>query len=142
MTSAPLSLIRSGTYHRAVDDEAAARRWVEGWTKGWESGDADAIGALYAPDAVFRSHPFREPERSGRDYALRAFRDEELVECRFGTPIVAGERAAVEYWATLRAEGEEETLAGIAVLRFGADGLVVEQRDYWVMEPGRRPPLF
>ncbi|HKP17674.1 MAG TPA: nuclear transport factor 2 family protein [Gaiellaceae bacterium] len=125
-----------------MDTAAAAHAWIDGWTRGWENGDADAIGALYAPDAVFRSHPFREPERSGRDYALRAFEDEELVECRFGAPIVTGERAAVEYWAILRSEGEDETLAGIAVLRFRADGLVAEQRDYWVMQPGRRPPLF
>jgi ketosteroid isomerase-like protein len=125
-----------------VDVEAAARAWVEGWTRGWEAGDADAIGALYADGAVFRSHPFREPEKSGRDYALRAFQDEDLVECRFGDPVVAGERAAVEYWALLAADGEEETLAGIALIRFGPNGLVVEQRDYWAMQPGRTPPNF
>jgi ketosteroid isomerase-like protein len=125
-----------------MDAEAAAGAWVEGWTRGWEAGDADAIGALYAADALFRSHPFREPERSARDYALRAFADEQLVECRFGEPVVAGDRAAVEYWAILSAEGEEETLAGIALIRFGPDGLVVEQRDYWSMQSGRIPPRF
>jgi len=125
-----------------VDGEAAARAWVKGWTAGWENADADRIGALYAEDAVFRSHPFREPERSARDYAQRAFADEELVECRFGEPIVDRDRAAVEYWAVLSADGDQETLAGIAVVRFGEDGRVVEQRDYWSMEPGRRPPNF
>jgi ketosteroid isomerase-like protein len=125
-----------------VDTEAAAQAWVEGWTKGWEAGDAEVIGALYAPNAVFRSHPFREPERSARDYALRAFADEELVECRFGEPVVDADRAAVEYWAVLSAEGEEETLAGIALIRFGPDGRVVEQRDYWSMQAGRTPPRF
>jgi ketosteroid isomerase-like protein len=125
-----------------VEATEAARAWVEGWTKGWEAGEADGIGALYAEDAVFRSHPFREPEKSGRDYALRAFQDEELVECRFGEPVVDGDRAAVEYWAVLSADGEEETLAGIALLRFGPDGPVVEQRDYWSMQPGRTPPNF
>jgi SnoaL-like protein len=125
-----------------VDVEVAARTWLEGWTRGWETGDAEAIGALYAPDAVFRSHPFREPEKSARDYALRAFADEELVECRFGEPVVDGDRAAVEYWAILAADGEEETLAGVALLLFGPDGLVVEQRDYWAMQPGRSAPNF
>jgi SnoaL-like protein len=125
-----------------VDVEAAARAWVEGWMQGWKSGDADLIGTLYARDAVHHSHPFRGPERSARDYAVRAFADEELVECRFGEPVVQDGRAAVEYWAILRAEGDEETLAGIAMLRFGADSLVVEQRDYWAMQPGRIPPIF
>ena len=125
-----------------MDAAAAARAWVEGWTKGWENGDAEAIGSLYAQDAVYRSHPFREPEKSPRDYALRAFADEELAECRFGDPVVDGDRAAVEYWAVLRAEGEEETLAGIALLRFGEGGRVIEQRDYWSMQPGRAEPNF
>jgi ketosteroid isomerase-like protein len=125
-----------------MDVEGAARAWIEGWTSGWQNADAETIGALYAGDAVFRSHPFREPEKSTRDYALRAFADEELVECRFGEPVVAGDRAAVEYWAILSVDGDEETLAGIAMLRFGPDGRVVEQRDYWSMEPGRRPPNF
>jgi hypothetical protein len=138
----PLVRFPAGTYHRLVDFESAARAWVEGWTKGWESSDANAIGALYAESAVHRSHPFREPETSTRDYVLRAFADEELVECRFGEPVVAGDRAAVEYWAILSAEGNEETLAGVALLRFGPDGRVVDQRDYWSMEPGRRPPNF
>jgi hypothetical protein len=125
-----------------VDGEATARGWVAGWTKGWENADPQPIAELYAPDAVFRSHPFREPERSAGDYARRAFADEDLVECRFGEPVVAGDRAAVEYWAILSADGEEETLAGIALLRFGPDGKVVEQRDYWSMEPGRGSPNF
>ena len=125
-----------------MDVDTAVRAWIEGWTKGWQAGDADAIGALYTEDAVFRSHPFREQERSARDYAVRAFADEELVECRFGEPVAHGDRAAVEYWAILSAEGNEETLAGIALLSFAPDGLVVEQRDYWAMQPGRTPANF
>jgi SnoaL-like domain len=125
-----------------VDVAAAAKVWVAGWTQGWEAGDAEMIAALYAPGAVYTSHPFREPEKSARDYALRAFADEELVECRYGEPVVAGDRAAIEYWAILSADGDEETLAGIALLRFDESGLVVEQRDYWSMQPGRTPARF
>jgi SnoaL-like domain len=125
-----------------MDTAAAARAWVEGWTKGWADGDADAIAGLYAEGALYRSHPFREPERSARDYLLRAFADEDLVECRFGEPVVGEGRAAIEYWALLSADGEVETLAGVSVLSFGDDGLVTEQRDYWSMQPGRAEPNF
>ena len=52
--------------------------------------------------------------------------------------IVGGDRAAVEYWAILRVEGKKQTLAGATLLRFDADGLVVEHRYYWALEPGRR----
>jgi ketosteroid isomerase-like protein len=120
-----------------VDAQAAARAWVEGWTTGWENADPERIAALYADDAVFRSHPFREPERSARDYALRAFADEDCLECRFAEPHVAGDWAAVEYWAILSADGDVETLAGVALVRFAPGGLVAEQRDYWAMQPGR-----
>ena len=51
---------------------------------------------------------------------------------------MSGDRAAVEYWATMRVGGEEQTLAGTTLLRFDDDGLVVEHRDYWAMAEGRR----
>lgn len=127
-----------------MDAEDSARAWVEGWSRAWPAGDAVAVGDLYAEGAVFRSHPFREPQPPA-EYARWAFadEDEQLVECRFGEPVVGRERAAVEYWALLRRrDGTEATLAGIAVLRFGADGRVVEQRDYWDLADGRRPPNF
>ena len=128
-----------------MDAEAAARRWVEGWSEGWAAADPDRIAALYADDAVFVSQPFREPHagRAGvREYARWAFEDEETLDFAFGEPTVAGDRAAVEYWALMRAEDAERTLAGVALIRFGDDGLVVEQRDYWSIEDGRRerPP--
>ena len=36
--------------------------------------------------------------------------------------------------------GREQTIAGVSVLRFGADGLVVFERDYWAVEVGRSEP--
>jgi ketosteroid isomerase-like protein len=127
-----------------MDAETAAGAWVEGWSRAWPAGDYAAVGALYAEGAVFRSHPFREPQAPA-EYAAWAFADadEQLVECRFGEPVVGGGRAAVEYWALLRRrDGGEVTLAGIAVLRFASDGRVAEQRDYWDLARGRRPPNF
>jgi hypothetical protein len=123
-----------------MDARISVRAWIEGWTRGWEDGDPEPIAALYDRDAVFSSHPFRELEASARDYALRAFADEELVECRFGEPVVDGDRAAVEYWAVLSSGGEHQTLAGVTLLRFAPTGLVVEHRDVWAMQPGRIEP--
>lgn len=130
-------------YDRRVDADAAAKAWVEAWSRGWAASDPDAVAAAYAEDAVFRSHPFREPHlgRAGaREYARWAFESEETLDFRFGEPVAAGDRAAVEYWAILRSESKEHTLFGIALLRFGPDGLVAGQRDYWSMEEGRREP--
>jgi ketosteroid isomerase-like protein len=127
-----------------TDAATAARRWVDGWSRAWPARDADAVAALYAEDAVYSSHPFRNPHRGpdgAREYAAEAFRQEELVEARFGDPVAAGNRAAVEYWAILRSSGKELTLAGTTVLRFAPDGRVEEHREYWALAEGaRRPP--
>jgi uncharacterized protein (TIGR02246 family) len=127
-----------------VDAESAARAWVDAWRRAWPAKDPEPLAAVYAEDAVFRSHPFRDPH-TGRegvlDYARWAFADQDAFGgCRFSEPMVAGDRATVEYWAILVEKGEEVTIAGVALLRFAADGRVRAQRDYWSLEAGRREP--
>jgi hypothetical protein len=95
---------------------------------------------MYTDEASYGSHPFREAE-TARSYAERAFGEEDLVDAWFGDPVVDGDRAAVEYWAVLRPPGGDElTIAGAAFLHFDDDGRVVDQRDYWDQEDGRREP--
>jgi len=121
-----------------MDTELAARRWAEVWERAWPAADVDAIDALYADGAIFYSHPFRD-RQAPRDYVTWAFSDEAGAECRFGTPIVSGDRAAVDWWAIMTGkDGSVESIAGTSLLRFAADGHVVEQRDVWAIEPGRR----
>jgi ketosteroid isomerase-like protein len=116
------------------------KRWAQGYKVAWEADDPDAAAALYAEDCVFRSAPFREPEPP-IEYTRRVFPEAKARDIRFGEPVEDGDRTAVEWWATLiMPNGEEHTLAGCSVLRFGDDGLVVEARDYWHMEPGSRAP--
>jgi SnoaL-like protein len=117
-----------------------ARRWADGYQRAWEADDPDAAAALYAEDCVFRSAPFREPQPP-IEYTRRVFPEAKARGVRFGEPVEDGDRAAVEWWATLALpNGEEQTIAGCSVLRFGDDGFVVEARDYWHMEPGSREP--
>jgi ketosteroid isomerase-like protein len=116
----------------------AARQWVETWSRAWPAADAEAISALYAADALFYSHPFREPQ-TPRSYVEAVFADQARAECRFGEPVVDGDRAAVDWWGVIVArDGSVETVAGTSLLRFDANGLVVEQRDAWAGEPVRR----
>ena len=117
------------------------KRWAEGYKRAWEAGDPDAAAALYRPDCVFRSAPFRQPEPP-IEYTRRVFPEARAEEVRFGQPVEEGDRAAVEWWATLvSADGTEQTIAGCSMLRFDDQGLVAEARDYWHLEPpGRRVP--
>ena len=50
-----------------------------------------------------------------------------------------GTRVPVELAITPH-HGEEQTLFGLTLLRFGDDGLVADHRDYWAMQEGRRQP--
>jgi SnoaL-like domain len=112
-----------------VDTRKAAQRWAEVWERGWHEHNAAAIMALYAEGAVWQQHPFRDPEPG---YLARVFADEESAQCHFGTPLVDGDQAAVPWRAKTRlTDGGTEDLAGVSVLRFGTDGLVTEQCDYW-----------
>ena len=114
-----------------METRDAAERWREVWARGWSGGEAGEILGLYADGAYFRSHPFREAGTPA-DYIVPTLAEEESVECEFGEPIVDGDRAAVEWSAETRLrDGGTEKLAGVSLLRFDADGLVTEQRDFW-----------
>ena len=117
-----------------------AKRWAEAYKRAWEAHEPDAAGALYRRDCVFRSAPFREPG-DPLDYARRVYAEARAENVHFGEPVEEGDRATVEWWATLVADdGTEQVIAGCSMLRFDDEGLVAESRDYWHMEPGRRDP--
>jgi ketosteroid isomerase-like protein len=120
-----------------IETEAAARRWAEDWARAWREHDSERVAALYAKGASFRSAPFRELQ-DPKGYADWAFADEDSADVWFAEPTVSGDGATVEWWAVSSTSGgQEETLAGVSLLRFGEDGLVVDQRDYWHSKPGR-----
>ncbi len=125
-----------------MDVQEAARRWAETWARAWPAKDAADIAALYAEDAIYRSHPLRDPEREGAlGYTSRQFAVEDAIECRFGAPIAAADRATIEWWASWIEDNRELTLAGVTVLRFDVDGRVIEHLDYWVEGEGRLTPF-
>jgi hypothetical protein len=114
-----------------VDTREAAQRWRRTWARGWHAHDAEPILALYAEGANFRSHPFRDPQAPA-DYIVPTLAAETWADCEFTEPLVDGDRAAVEWRADVRLkDGGTEKLAGVSLLRFDAEGLVVEQRDFW-----------
>jgi uncharacterized protein (TIGR02246 family) len=131
-----------------ADSRAAAQRWAATWMSAWRAHDVEAVVALYAEDCIHRSAPFRTPHRGRagvREYLVSAFADESAVDSvRLGVPVVDGDRAWVDYWATLLdRDGAPVTLAGSAFVHFDADGLITEARDYWHLTPGHvAPPDF
>jgi hypothetical protein len=121
----------------------AARRWVSVWQRAWEALDVESIVALYGEDAVLSTAPFRTPYRGPdgvRSYVARVFGEEEQPRVRMGKQIVEGDSAAIPWWATLREEGIDVTLAGTSLLRFDDSGLVAEQWDTWNVTQGHHDP--
>jgi hypothetical protein len=128
-----------------TDARAAAARWARTWVEAWEAMDTEAIVALYAPDVTFSTEPFREAYRGldgVRAYVAQAFAEEESPRVWVSEPIVDGSRASISWWAALRENESDTTLAGTSVLQFDRDGLVIEQWDAWnVIGEKRSPPL-
>jgi hypothetical protein len=125
-----------------VDVQEAADRWARTWEQAWPAKDVESIAALYADGVTYRSHPISEPQEGGAlSYTRREFAREDAIRCRFDKPIAADDRAAVQWWASWLEDGKELTLAGVTMLRFDADGRVVEHVDYWEERPGRINPF-
>lgn len=117
--------------------------WVDEYACAWREKDADAVVALFTEDAEYRSSPFREPSVGSaaiRAYWERATATQEETDVRMGAPVVAGDRVVVEWWTTMRDEGEPITLPGCLLLRFAPDGRCEALREYWHVEPGRHAP--
>jgi hypothetical protein len=126
-----------------MDAASAAGRWADTWSHAWPERDTEAIAALYSDAALYRSPAFREPDlglAGVRRYLNQQFSAERNIQCWFGTPIVSGDRAAVEWWASWTEEGQELTYAGVTVLRFDEQSKVVEHRDYDDHVKRREPP--
>jgi nuclear transport factor 2 (NTF2) superfamily protein len=117
--------------------------WIDGYRAAWENRDPDAAAALFTQDASYRETPYSEPDR-GRDgvraYWARVTSTQEDVKLLTGTPVIEGDRAAVEWWVTLLNGGVEVTLAGEFLLRFDENGLCRELREYWHFSEGRLTP--
>lgn len=124
-------------------NDSWAQEWIEDYATAWREGDADTAGELFTEDAVYRSSPFRPPT-VGRDairaYWLESCSTQEGLRLSFGTPLVQGNRVAVEWWATMRDSGKDFTVPGALILRFSPGGRCEELREYWHSEDSRVAP--
>jgi SnoaL-like domain len=121
----------------------AVARWLEGYRLAWVRRDPDAAAALFTPDAVYQEQAFA-PAFIGRDairdYWATVTATQSDIELRYGTPVVARRKAAVEWWANLRSSGADITLAGEFMLTFARGGLCSSLREYWFFSEGRLAP--
>lgn len=118
-------------------------KWLDGYRLAWENRDPDAAAALFSQDASYLEQPYAEPflGREGvRSYWERVTATQEDVKVRYGTPVTLGNRAAVEWWVTMRNGGMDVTLAGEFLLVFDEEGHVRTLREYWHFSEGQLEP--
>jgi nuclear transport factor 2 (NTF2) superfamily protein len=117
--------------------------WLEGYRDAWERRDPAAAAALFSEDSLYREQPYQPPYpgREGvRDYWTTVTATQEDVRVRYGSPVSVGNRAAVEWWVTMRNGGADITLAGEFMLTFDDGGLCQELREYWHFSEGQLTP--
>jgi limonene-1,2-epoxide hydrolase len=117
--------------------------WIEGYRLAWENRDPDAAAGLFTPDATYRSN-IVEQEHRGQD-GVRAYwasvtASQDDVHVRMGRPFVDGNRVAVEFWTSMKVDGEPVTLPGCLLLDFSDDWTCWRLREYWHFVPGRHQP--
>jgi hypothetical protein len=116
------------------DPRVRVQAWMAEYGRAWREADEDAVAELFTETGVYRSAPWRAPH-IGRAEIRRYWREEpalhEDLDLRFGTPVVDGRRAAVEWWAIIRQGDETITGPGCLVLRFDSEWRCEELREYW-----------
>jgi ketosteroid isomerase-like protein len=111
------------------------RGLVEAFGRGWETADAEAIVAVFTPDAVFQDSPFG-PRETGHA-AIRAYwadvpKNQAEVTFKAGEIFTAGTWFAAEYRCTFRRRrtGEWVDVRG-AMFCETKDGKISEMRMYF-----------
>jgi hypothetical protein len=126
-------------------DEAAVASWLERYVAAWRSYAPEAIGDLFADDAVYRFQPWEDGDElvRGRDAIvsnwLEAPDDPGSWTAEY-RPFAVGADAAAAVGVTryLATDGEPEAVFdNVFLLRFDDDGRCTEFTDVYMRRPDR-----
>jgi hypothetical protein len=112
------------------------QEWIGRLEERWRDRDPEAIAALFSEEAAYHQGPFGAVaigrEAIAEHWGKTLSRQKDPV-IWFGTPIVSGGRASVEWWCILHdpVTGVPRNSAGSLALRFAADGLCTHFHEYW-----------
>lgn len=117
---------------------SAIERWMSGYIAAWDSNAPEAIGALFADDAEYRSYPWGEPARGVDAIVAQWVGDaDQPGDHRFEWHVlgVDGERHFVQ-GRTTYADGR--VYENLWVVDLGADGSASAFTE-WYMESAPKP---
>jgi len=125
-------------------DESGVERWLAGYVEAWRSYDPEAIGRLFAEDALYRYHPWDEPAPShvrGRDAIVASWLEDEDASGSWSAEyrpwLVHGDRAvAVGTSRYIAADGSVESeYSNVFFLVFDHDGRCREFSEIYMKRP-------
>ncbi|CAN5189606.1 hypothetical protein BH18ACT5_BH18ACT5_05020 [soil metagenome] len=122
---------------------ATLTEWIESYRLAWENRDPEAAAKLFTPEATYRSNIFEEPHQGQEGvhaYWTQVTSDQGDPKVRMGRPFVDGQRVALEFWTTMKVDGEETTLPGCMLLAFDNDWRCCALREYYHFASGRTEP--
>jgi hypothetical protein len=143
------SVAQAGGANKVSKQTAA--KWMQGYLNAWETRDADAVVKLFTPNGVYQSIPGVSNQtfvgrKAIHKYWFDVTRPQSMIHGIQGTPIVTGNRAAIEIWVTFRdpvynPKGKHMiTLLETNVVTFVKGGLASKNVEYWNIIPGVHSP--
>jgi uncharacterized protein (TIGR02246 family) len=124
-----------------VIGRAAVDRWLEAYVAAWKSYDAEAIGDLFAEDAVYRYRPVGD-ELNGREAIVRSWIDDDPDEpgswdASYAAFAVEGDRAAATGKSTyLNSDGSVRAIYdNCFLMRFDDEGRCSEFTELFMERP-------
>jgi hypothetical protein len=121
------------------------QRWIDAYVDAWASNDPTQIGALFAQDARYYTHPYRPPWR-GRDEIVKGWTEHpdppNSWDCRYEALAVEGSTGVVRGETTYYTDdGSVRTkYANIFVVEFDAEGRATEFTEFFMRsDPSPRP---
>jgi ketosteroid isomerase-like protein len=125
-------------------DDARVARWLADYVEAWRSYDPEAIGTLFAEDALYRYHPWDEPTPSqvrGRDAIVASWLEEKdrpgSWAAEYRPSLVHDDRAvAVGSSRYLAADGSVESeYYNVFFLTFDDEGRCREFTEVYMKRP-------
>lgn len=119
----------------------AIERWLSAYVRAWADDDSESVAALFTPDALYFTAPYRPPLR-GRE-AISAWwieQGESRIEWSFDRRVIAREedlyvvRARTTYPQTAGSSGKPEVYHNLWLVTLAEDGRAKEFVEYWMLE--------
>lgn len=115
---------------------AAAREWVEGYVRAWETNDPDDIRALFTQDAEYRDGP-STPPWIGDDAIVTAWLDQKdepgTWSFEYELTAIDGDVAVVRGWTSYPTATEKSRrYDNLMVIELASDGRARSFTDWWI----------